>query len=268
MKVASLVFLATAGVLSQATPVPNPATPLDPIAAILDALKTHDVVALGEPHGNEQAAMFRLALIRSQRFAEVVDDIVVEAGNSRYQEIVDRFVNGTDVSEQTLRQAWQNTTIANFLWERPIYEEFVRVVRDVNRFRATRRRIRLLLGDPPIDWNEVRTSADLTKWLLERDASPYNIIRTQVLARRRRALVIYGEGHFWRHRAGDNLVTRLERGGASVFTISTPIQTDLTQVQPDVATWTAPSLSHLRGTVIGAKPFVYFFPNPAISEDS
>jgi hypothetical protein len=268
MKVASLALLTTVGVLSQAAPAPRPAVPLDPIAAILEAFKTHEIVALGEPHGNEQAAKFRVALVRDPRFADVVDDIVVEAGNSWYQDTVDRFVNGQDVPGATLRQAWQNTTIANFLWERPIYEQFVRAVRDVNLRLPTPRRLRVLLGDPPIDWNEVRTADDLVKWLLERDASAVNIIRDQVLTKRRRALLIYGEGHFWRHHAGNNLVTRLERGGTPVFTISTPIQTDLTQVQSDVATWATPSLARLRGTVIGAKEFVYFFPNPRIASDS
>ena len=268
MNVASFALLISAGILSQAGPAPTRAVPLDPVGAIVEAFKTYDIVAVGEPHGNEQAAAFRVALVRDPRFANVVDDIVVESGNSRYQDIVDQFVSGKDVPDQTLRQAWQNTTIANFLWERPIYEQFVRAVREANRSRATQRRIRVLLGDPPIDWNEVRSANDLTKWLLQRDASAADIIRAQVLSRRRRALVIYGEGHFWRHHAGDNLVTRLERGGASVFTISTPIQTDLSLVQPDVATWTTPSLALLRGTVIGAKAFVDFFPNPAIATDS
>jgi hypothetical protein len=268
MKVASLALLTTVGVLSQATPPPTPALPLNPIAAILEAFKTHDIVALGEPHGNEQAAAFRVALVQDPRFADVVDDIVVEAVNSRYQDTVDRFVSGQNVTDATLRQAWQNTTIANFLWERPIYEHFVRAVRDVNLSRAKQKRLRLLLGDPPIDWNAVRTADDLVTWLLERDASAVNVIREQVLAKRHRALVIYGEGHFWRHHAGNNLVTRLERDGTSVFTLSTPIQTDLANVQPDVTTWPKPSVARLRGTVIGAKEFVYFFPNPRITTDS
>ena len=268
MRVASLMLLVSAGMLSQAVFLPARAVPLEPIRAILEAFTTYEIVAIGEPHGNEQAAAFRVDLVRDPRFADVVDDVVIEAGNSRYQDIVDQFVGGKDVPSQTLRQVWQNTTVANFLWERPIYEQFLRAVRDVNRSRATGRRIRVLVGDPPIDWNAVRTSDDLTKWLLERDASAANIIRTQVLARRRRALVVYGEGHFWRHDAGENLITRLERDGTPVFTISTPIQTDLTQIQPDVATWTAPSLARLRGTVVGAKPFVYFFPNPALATDS
>src|SRR5580692_3960114 len=36
------------------------AKPLDPVVGIIDAFKTHDVVALGEgDHGNEQGAEFR-----------------------------------------------------------------------------------------------------------------------------------------------------------------------------------------------------------------
>jgi hypothetical protein len=56
-----------------------------------------------------------------------------------------------------------NTTVANFVWERPIYEQFVGAVREVNLPLATQRRLRVLLGDPPIDWNDVRTADDLVK---------------------------------------------------------------------------------------------------------
>jgi hypothetical protein len=263
-----IVALLTARIVSQPAPTPTPAAPLDPISTILDLFKTHDIVAIGEPHGNEQAAALRVALVRDPRFAEIANDIVIEAGSSRYQAIVDRFVSGQSVPDATLRHAWQDTTVANFLWERPIYEQFVRAVRAVNVSRGRQSRLRLLLGDPPIDWNAVRTSDDLLKWLRERDVSAANIIRDQVLAKRHRALVVYGEGHFWRHDAGDNLVTRLARSGTSIVTISTPIQTELADVQPDVATWPVPSLAWLRGTVIGATEFGYFFPNPRMTTDS
>jgi hypothetical protein len=52
---------------------------LDPVVAVVEALKTHEIVALGEgAHGNEQAHAFRLSLIRDARFAAVGNDIVVE----------------------------------------------------------------------------------------------------------------------------------------------------------------------------------------------
>ena len=60
------------------------ATRVDPISGILDAFRSHQIVALGEGiHGNNQAHAVRLALIRDPRFATVVNDIVVEFGTSR-----------------------------------------------------------------------------------------------------------------------------------------------------------------------------------------
>jgi hypothetical protein len=59
---------------------PIPALPSDPITGILDAFRSHRMVALGEgTHGNEQGHAFRLALIRDPRFAQTVNDIVVES---------------------------------------------------------------------------------------------------------------------------------------------------------------------------------------------
>jgi erythromycin esterase-like protein len=57
---------------------------IEPISGILDAFRSHQIVALGEGlHGNSQAHAFRLALIREPRFASVVNDLVVEFGSGR-----------------------------------------------------------------------------------------------------------------------------------------------------------------------------------------
>ena len=37
---------------SSAQDAPRPAVPIDPIPAILDAFRQHDIVALGDAHGN------------------------------------------------------------------------------------------------------------------------------------------------------------------------------------------------------------------------
>src|SRR5262245_26339603 len=65
------------------------AVPVDPVTAIIEAFKSHAIVALGEgPHGNEQGYAFRLSLIRDPRFAVVVNDVVVECTSSLYQGVV------------------------------------------------------------------------------------------------------------------------------------------------------------------------------------
>src|SRR3954469_14793290 len=113
MAAAAFVFVltiaATVGVDGQRPAAPL-AIPLEPISAIIDAFRSHSVVALGEGHGNEQGHAFRLSLIRDPRFAATVNDIVVECGNARYQELIDRFMSGGDVPYEQLRQVWQNTT--------------------------------------------------------------------------------------------------------------------------------------------------------------
>jgi hypothetical protein len=96
----------------------QPTNAIEPTTAILDAFQSHPVVALGEgTHGNEQGHTFRLALIRDPRFASTVNDIVVEFGSARYQDLMDRFVRGEDVPTALLRQVWQNTTQASAVWD-------------------------------------------------------------------------------------------------------------------------------------------------------
>jgi hypothetical protein len=71
-------------------------------------------------HGNEQGYVLRLSLIRDPRFAETVNDIVVESGNALYQDVVDRFVRGEAVSEMSLRRVWQNTMQPFTTFDSPI----------------------------------------------------------------------------------------------------------------------------------------------------
>ena len=249
---------------------PKPAVPVDPVPAILDAFQRHEVVALGDAHGNAQARAFLTSLVRDPRFAATVNDIVIEFGNARYQGVVDRFVNGADVMPDSLGAVWRNTTIAN---EIPVDEEFFRVVRMVNATLPPARRLRVLLGDPPIDWAEVHDRADHYRWLAMRDSYPAALIQLEVLAKRRRALLVYGQLHFQRLNVMSNLdmqdwrmqtiVSLLERSTPTkVFTIWN-VDDELATVQPDVASWRAPSLAILRGTTIGVADAKVFVPTPA-----
>jgi hypothetical protein len=48
-----------------------------------------------------------------------MNDIVVEFGNSRYQDVMDRFVRGEDVPHAQLQPVWQNTAQAHEIWDVP-----------------------------------------------------------------------------------------------------------------------------------------------------
>ncbi len=251
---------------------PPPAVPVEPIVAILAAFERHAIVAIGDPHDNEQAHEFRLSLIRDPRFAETVDDIVVEWGNALYQDVADRFVAGGDVSEAELRQVWQNTTQPGLGNDRPITGAFFRAVREVNAGLPPEGRLRVLLGDPPIDWDAVETRADHQRWLEFRDTYPASVIRREVLGQGRRALVVYGAMHLQRRNLFSNyelvedpnlhtLVQQLERGGdVRAFVVWPTVGIDLQALQRDAPSWPAPSLATVRGTVLGASDFTVFSP--------
>lgn len=277
-----LCAAATNRVATAQTAIPaSPAVPIDPITGIVEAFKTHDVVALSEgSHGNEQGHAFRLALIRDPRFAATVDDIVVEFGNAHYQEVIDRFVRGEPFAHEELRKVWQDTTQRGTVWDRPIYEAFYRAVRDVNAALPVARRLRVLLGDPPMDWEAPQRSATVRT-----DDFPASLIQREVLAKKRRALVIYGGMHLIRKRApylppkdpalapvaaglirqfqNGSIVAQLEQSAAREFVVATSTDFDISTVQADVATWRRPSLALIRGTPLGFASSVAYFPKSA-----
>ncbi|MGF6809460.1 hypothetical protein OKW30_004586 [Paraburkholderia sp. Clong3] len=258
------------------------ASPIDPIAAILDAFKSHNVVALCDGgHGCEQAYAFRVSLIRDPRFAYIVNDIVVESGNSLYQEMMDRFVAGDDVPEDQLRQAWQNTTQPHDVWDRPVFEGLFREVRDVNASLPKDRQIRILLGDPPIDWSKINSADDLDKaWkaMGDRNTCAVEIIQREVLARQRRALVVYGGMHllrknlYWQLKFPEKaeqrfdplpntIVSLLESQGVKVYSVWTPVFGDPATLQSDVSSWLTPSLALILGTPLGEASFRSYYPH-------
>ena len=268
--------VAAAPSCAQQSAPPRPAVPIEPINAILDAFRSHSIVALSEgtTHGDEQSHAFRLALIRDPRFAATVNDIVVESGNALYQDVIDRFVRGDEVPYDSLRQVWQNTTQPHTVWDAPIYEEFYRAVRAVNASLPRERQLRVLLGDPPIDWERIRSREEIRQLsvvnpLFDRDRYPADLIRREVLAKQRRALVVYGAMHLQRRNllfnyeplesGAPTIVSLLESAGATkVFSIW--VNANLEKLQADVASWGKPSIAIIRGTVLGAADFTFYYP--------
>lgn len=258
VSLSALIVICALGSLAAAQPQPpRPAMPLEPISAIVQQFKSHTLVALGDNEASVQGSEFRIKLVRDPRFTAVVNDIVVEFGNSRYQDLVDRFTRGEEVPPELLRHVWQDTTQVEYTWDLPIYEEFFQAVRDVNSSLPGSRKLRVLLGDPPIEWEKIHSLDDLKPWL-NRDSFAAEVVRREVLARGRRALIIYGDQHLVRpatrapHSIVGGIVAQLERSGTSVFTVHTETRQDLSALQPSVASWPKPSLAILRDTTLGA----------------
>jgi hypothetical protein len=61
------------------------------------APETHNIVIIAEIHSNKQEYDWFNSPVATPEFADQVDDIVLEMGNSLYQKSVDRYVGGEDI---------------------------------------------------------------------------------------------------------------------------------------------------------------------------
>lgn len=263
---AALLCSASASVvLGQAGSPPAPKA-LEPITALIDALRTHDIVTITDPHGNEQVQALLLSLIRDARFSTVAQDIVLESASARYQDVLDRYVRGDELPERSIRRVWEEHTVPTSLGVQA--GELVRAVRAVNASLPLNQKIRVLAGDPPIDWESVTTRQDHRRWVELRDSYPADLIRRQVLDRGRRALVVYGQGHLqramidvnydtapWQAQTVVSLIARDPR--VRLFNVFTWLR-DGEMLQGVAAAWPIPALAHLRGTSVGAQDFGAF----------
>jgi hypothetical protein len=236
----------------------HPAGPVDAIGAIVDAFRTHVVVGLGDMHGSKRLGEFRLALIRDVRFQAAANDIVVEFGASTEQEVVDRFVNGASVPDRDLRRVWEDAA-PNPVWDRPVYEQFFRAVREVNQRLPASRRLRVLLGGPPIDWNTA-TAEDYRRWNLARGAFTADLVAREVTGKHRRALAVIGDGHFQARteRPPRSLGARLSLQGIDFLAIASA-SGRIADLQPDAATWPVPAVAFVKDTPIGAAAYERFY---------
>lgn len=233
-------------------PVAQPA-----LEGIIGALRVNQIVAISDPHGDTAMRDFLRQLINDPRFPDLINDVVLEIGNARYQSLVDDYVNGGAVDEAALADAWMNTTVANQI---SADVELFRTARRVNANRPTNHRLRLLLGDPPIDWSTVRTREDHFRWLSQRDSYPAALVQTEVIAKNRKALIVYGHGHYQRRNMGSNfemgdwraetIVSLIERAGPThVFTIWN--ERAVAKLYAEAATWPSPALVAVAGTALG-----------------
>jgi outer membrane protein OmpA-like peptidoglycan-associated protein len=225
------------------------------IDLILSAFADHPLVALSEGagHGQLETQDFFAALIRDRRFAPTVRNLVIEFGNARYQAVLDRYVAGEPVSRDELRHVWEDTSQISGVWSLPMYEQMLAEVRSVNDSLASSQRIRVIAGDPPIDWGAVTSPADedMNDW---RDAHFAHVLERDVWRKGERALILIGGAHISRQVMLPNSLIHL-------LDLRFPRQTwvagvlDLQRVEPEIRDRLRPTIApagtSVRNTWLG-----------------
>ena len=234
--------------------------PLAAVSGILGAFDRYDLVAFGEAHRNQNVHDVVLSLIRAADFPQKVNDIVVEFGNARYQSLVDRYVvDGADVSIQDLRRVWRDA-VNILVWDAPVYERFFAAVREVNRHLPAGKRMRVLLGDPPFDWNQIQSNKQWEAIAAQRNSHAADLIMREVVGKHQKALMFFGSIHVTRERAAyggkeaDSLTEMLEHRGQKVFVIWPEMRWgEMDKSFGRFGSWPTPSIALIRDTWFGNK---------------
>lgn len=240
-------------------PVPRGSNPVpgDAESTLLAAFDRYEVVAMGAAHGNKDLDDFILRLLRNPAFPGRVNDVVVECGNSLYQPTLDRYIAGGDVPLTEVREVWRNTTqlmcgVSGF------YEELFPLIRRINEGLPPGKKFRVLAADPPVDWSRIGSARDYGRgqFLMQRDINIAAVMEKEVLAKHRKALMLFGTAHLFH--VGDTAVGIYEKGhpGATLVVADhigfgnwTPLAKYNSDFEARMASWPVPSLVvDLKGT--------------------
>jgi flagellar motor protein MotB len=259
LQVMGLVVLIAAGACRAGASVPQGGAaddrlvPRPAVEFIVEAFDRNPLVALSELHGNVESRDFLALLIRHPAFAGKVDDIVIEFGNARYQDVVDRYIAGEVVDRDALKPVWEDTTQTSGIWSLPMYEGILADIRAVNSTRPADRRLRVLLGDPPIDWTQVTSPADddMNDW---RDAHYAWVVERQVRDRGRKALLFIGGAHIGRRVLFPNSLIHLldvRYPGQTLVVSAVDVGSMEPSAAKELASWSVPSAAPVRRTWLG-----------------
>ena len=243
-----LIFSSLCG--AQAEPKPENAT-----SAMLRAFETHDIVMFGEIHGNKEEYEWLRSLVSTPEFADRVDDIVMEIGNSLYQKSVDRYIAGEDVPIERVQRAWRNT-VGAIGPPSPVTAWLYQVVRETNLKRRGRHQMRVLCGDPYIDWDQVKTREDIVPYLGNRDLWYAQVVKDEVLAKHHRALLIMGWGHFLRRQGPNYIESQLRQSDAKTYLLvfGTNVAGGYDDLDHRFDSWPTPAIVPLADNWVGELP--------------
>ena len=242
----ALLFALASLCFAQANPSPKNAT-----AAVLQAFETHDIVMLGEIHWSKQEYQWLDSLVANPDFDDRVDDIVMEFGNSLYQKSVDRYIAGEAVPIEDVKRAWRN--VLGLGPPPPVYGDLYKTVREINMRRHGKHQMRVLCGDPYINWDKVKNQEALGPFLGHRDQWYAQVVKDEVLAKHHHAFLIAGSAHFLRAQGDGYIEPELRRTGAKTFVIlaGTNAVKSYDDLDHRFDAWPAPSIALLKGNWVG-----------------
>ena len=240
--------------------------PLKPaMAAVLDKLDDHQIVAIGDAHFYSEVMSFITDLVTQPEFSQQVRHIIVEFGNAQHQALLDNYLMGGDVSEQEIKQVWQDALYFT-AWTPKVYADFFKRIRAYNSQQDSKHQIRVTLAEAAFDWQQLYTRQAWQKLAENKVSSYVNRIRSR-LAKDEKAVMVFGalhtlslSEHIARKLPVDRrpLISQLEVYGYDVYAIWPLIQPTLMAELSSQGALT-PGFIDMKESVVGKRVFVEDF---------
>ncbi len=172
--------------------------PIDAEQFILSTYKECNIIGISEgPHGLENSHKFFLKLVSNKKFQKTINVLIVEFCSIEYQDVLDDYIMGKKNNIKELRKAWRESTQnSNGHWDAPVYFNLLKKIRDVNKKLPKKKKIRVLAGDPGMDWQSINTNKDYFRGLSQRDILPAHLAIEYGITLNKKVLLIYGGLHF------------------------------------------------------------------------
>lgn len=170
----------------------------DPTSFIIQKFDQYPIVALGEIHGKKDLHELYEQVINHKDFRSKVKNVVLEYANARYQQLIDDYIGGKDISLDEVRKVWRDLLVSPFaMHATEEFEHFFVAVRQSNMGKPANQKIRILAGGLPIDWSEIKSINDYMAYRSEnsRDDHYGQVILDHVLNKGEKALLISGTVH-------------------------------------------------------------------------
>jgi len=182
---------------------------------------------------------------------------------------LDRYIDGDNVPLSEVEQAWRDTTVT-MCSVSGFYEILFPLVRRINQRLSPGARLHVLAGDPPLDWSKVKDQSEV---MLDRDANVASVMEREVLAKHRKALMLFGTMHLFHSnklpapRGLESAVARYEVNYPGVTFVIGTLIVSRNPIPPSVsdemiermASWPVPSLvQNLKGTWLAGVDEYYF----------
>lgn len=228
---------------------------------IIQAFQNYNIIGLGEgAHGLENSHTFFQKLFDNKKIQEIINVVIVEFANIDYQAILDKYIFGEEVSLGELCKVWRESTQSpGRLGEIPVYFALLQKIRSVNLTLPPEKKIKVVGGDPSIDWKAINTWDDYKNQIgFSRDTFPANLSIDFAIHDLKKVLLIYSGFHltkiFDKTIAHPTITTAINKKYKDVMKVIEVFNPKAFQLEEQIKDWPLYSIVDLSEDKIGNLP--------------